>query len=156
MLTLATVFACRTSPRTAAAAPRSSTEVPGSSGISEVDGQVVAWIEPSCHHDQVSSVAKGRNGAKSRNWTESATSSARRADAAPSPVPYGAALHELEVVVAKRPEERLDPVERAGVLVVVEGLRRDLDHVGEAGEHRGVEWSERDGAVALVAAVTDA
>ena len=47
-----------------------------------------AWTEPSCHHDHVSSVAKGMKGAKSRKSAESARSSARRAEAAPLPSEY--------------------------------------------------------------------
>src|SRR3954468_9443855 len=45
-------------------------------------GQRVTWIEPSCHHDQTSSVANGRYGASNRSWTDKATANAAFADSA--------------------------------------------------------------------------
>ncbi len=51
----------------------------------------------------------------------------------------GAALHQLEVVVAEAPEEPLGAIERARVVVGVERRRRVRDQRGEAGEHRAVE-----------------
>ena len=51
----------------------------------------------------------------------------------------GPRLHQLDVVVAERPEERLRALERAGVVVGLEGARRVVDERAEPGEHRTVE-----------------
>ena len=57
-------------------------------------GQAAWWIEPSCHHDQTSSVAKGMIGASSRSSVCSPRPSAARADAAASSpcAPYARSL----------------------------------------------------------------
>ena len=84
---------------------------------------------------------KGRNGANSRTWTESARASAARADAvaAVGRVAVGAGLHQFEVVVAERPEEPLGRLERPGVVVAVEGGRGRGDHRVEAAQEVAVE-----------------
>ena len=53
----------------------------------------------------------------------------------------GATLHQLEVVVAERPEEGLRALEGAGVVVVVEGGGGVVHQVGELPEHRFIEAS---------------
>ena len=50
-----------------------------------------------------------------------------------------APLHELHVVVAEPPEERLRMLERARVVVAVERVRRGLDRLREPPQHRDVE-----------------
>jgi hypothetical protein len=85
---LASDLARRMAVRTSEAAPRTATSpAPASSRIDVPSGQPPRWIEPSCHHDQTSSVTNGRNGANSRSSTFSARSSAARADSAPAPSP---------------------------------------------------------------------
>src|SRR6185437_6795032 len=49
------------------------------------------------------------------------------------------ALYELEVVIAVPPEEDLDPLERARVVVVLEAGARLLDDLRQARDHRAVE-----------------
>jgi hypothetical protein len=56
---------------TAASGP-STAAVPSTDSISARDGHTAWCTEPSRHHDQVSSVTKGRNGASSLTSTESA------------------------------------------------------------------------------------
>src|SRR5205085_8352856 len=51
----------------------------------------------------------------------------------------GPSLHELQVVVAEGPEERLRHLEGTGVVVTLERPRRHADNVGQAIEHRLVE-----------------
>ena len=82
--------------------------------------------EPGRHHDHTSSVTNGRYGANSRSSVDSATSIALFADAAPSgpEVAVAAPLHQLEVVVAERPEEALGLLEHARVVVRLELLGR--------------------------------
>jgi len=85
----ASVLALRTRARTKAAASSTagSESGPAASRSSAGSGQGLRWMEPppaSGHHDQTSSVTKGRNGAKSRSRVESARVRARLADAAPS------------------------------------------------------------------------
>ena len=50
-----------------------------------------------------------------------------------------AALHELDVVVAERPEEPLGALERTRVVERLERGGRVVDEVGERGEQRPVE-----------------
>ena len=79
--------------------------------------------------------------------TAAAASTARAASAAraePAPLspsaPYGALLHELDVVVAERPEEPLGALERAGVVELLErGGRARRRASRERREHRPVE-----------------
>ena len=59
-----------------------------STATSSVVGQAARWIEPSCHHDQTSSVTYGMIGASSRSTVRSAMARAAWAEAAPSPEPY--------------------------------------------------------------------
>ena len=101
-------------------------------------GHGARCTEPSCHHDQTSSVTNGRNGANSRSCTLSAVASAARAEAAASGpwAAVGPVLDQLEVVVAERPEVGLGQLEGAGVVVVLErrgGLGDDLGQGGQLG-----------------------
>ena len=52
-----------------------------------------------------------------------------------------AILHELDVVIGERPEERLRELESPGVVVVLEGRRRLAHGLGEVREHRAIQWS---------------
>ncbi len=82
---LASVLALRTSPRTQAAVSVTSGSPPAPRlRSSSASGQLERWTEPGCHHDQTSSVTKGRNGASRRSWVESASCSAAWAEAAAS------------------------------------------------------------------------
>ncbi len=56
-------------------------ESPAASLSGPASGQAARWTEPSCHHDQTSSVAKGRNGASSLSCTDRAARKAVTADA---------------------------------------------------------------------------
>ena len=80
------------------------------------------WTEPSCHHDQTSSVTKGRNGANSRSRVDERQleRGLGRRGGRLALVAVGPALHQLEVVVAEAPEERLGALERPGVVVALE------------------------------------
>ena len=99
------------------------------------------WIEPARHHDQTSSVTKGRNGASRRSCTERASGQRRpgRGGARLGRIAVGAGLDQLQVVVAERPEERLGALEGPGVVVPLErrgGLRH---HPGQPAEHGPVD-----------------
>ena len=61
------------------------------------------------------------------------------ADSAPAPSCVGPVLHELEVVVAERPEVRLGALEGPGVVVALERGGGFVDQVGQPHEHRAVE-----------------
>ena len=83
-------------------------------------GHALRCTEPSCHHDQTSSVTNGRTGANRRSSMSSASAErapcrARRRVVAV--VAVGALLDQLEVVVAEAPEEPLGALERARVVV---------------------------------------
>ena len=82
-------------------------------------------------------------GANRRSSTSRASRSARRRGRGGllvlDALAVRAALDQLDVVVAERPEERLGALERAGVVVALEGVGGALHHVGERGEHRAVE-----------------
>ncbi len=74
-------------PRTAAIAAEAASSTAGSAspaaGLSSAGpGQGERWMEPSCHHDQASSVTNGRTGANSRSMTDSAARSAVTAETA--------------------------------------------------------------------------
>jgi hypothetical protein len=55
-------------------------------------GHVAVCTEPYRHHDQISSVAYGRNGANNRNNTASPAASAARAESPPGPSAYARSL----------------------------------------------------------------
>ena len=80
-------------------------------------GQVARCTEPDSNHDHTSSVTNGMNGANIRTIVESAPRSAIAADAAGSRrAAVRASLHQLEVVVAERPEETFDAFEHPRVV----------------------------------------
>ena len=104
-------------------------------------GHVAAWMLSSCHQLHASSVANGSVGASSRCTTSRAMRSAACADAAGlvAATAVGAALDQLDVVVAEPPEERLGALERPGVVEAVERRRRVGDDGVEPAEHRQVD-----------------
>ena len=88
-------------------------------------GHAARWIDPVSNHDHTSSVTNGMIGANRRSSVESAVRSATAADArlGLADAAVRAALHELDVVVAERPEEALDALERTRVVERVERRR---------------------------------
>jgi hypothetical protein len=51
-----------------------------------------------------------------------------------------APFHQLEVVVAEPPEERLGALQRARVVVLLERLRRFVDERRERAQHRAIDF----------------
>ena len=111
--------------RSASTSASVSSAPPHAASTSSGVGHAARCTEPACHHDQTSSVTNGRNGANSRSSVESAHEQravGRRRQLRPL-VAVAARLHQLEVVVAERPEERLGALEHARVVVVLEIAR---------------------------------
>ena len=117
----------------ARARPPSSGAPPGHRVCPVAEGHVARCTEPSCHHDHTSSVTNGSTGANSRSSVVE-----RRAQRRPGRVvaAVGPLLHQLDVVVAERPEEPLGDLERRRVVVPVERRRGRRDHSGQFGQHR--------------------
>ena len=88
----------------------------GSRSATRRCGSSPSWVQR-----HTSSVANGSTGASRRSSTSIAC--AQRGDVALRVARVGALLHELEVVVAERPEELLGHLERAGVVVLLVGAR---------------------------------
>ena len=83
-------------------------------GSSSAVGQRARCTEPSCHHDQTSSVTNGRTGANRRSSDDERDPQRGPGDCGRGVAPgaVGPVLDQLEVVVAERPEELLGPLER--------------------------------------------
>ena len=89
-------------------------------------GQPRGGSSPRCHHDQTSSVDVRQERREQPQEHVEARAAARRSPTRPprARAAVRAPLDELEVVVGEPPEEAFDPIERAGVLVVLERGRR--------------------------------
>ena len=99
-------------------------------------GHGAVCTEPSLNHDHDSSAANASTGANSRSSVDERDAQRERGGGlADVGAVVRALLDELEVVVAERPEERLGDLERAGVVVRVERLRRVAHDAVERREH---------------------
>ena len=86
-------------------------------------GQAAACTDPGCHHDHTSSVTNGRYGAKQplqQRRERREQRGVRRSGRRLAEVAVAARLHQLEIVVAEEPEERLGVLQHPGVVVVLE------------------------------------
>ena len=133
----ASLFALRISPRTAAAAGYTVTSPDAGRPSSSVAGHGAV-------HRSVAPPRPHLFGHERHVRREQSQQRVERERQAPRPMrrhptAVGAALDQLEVVVAEAPEEPLGPLERARVVVALERRRRVVDQRGEAREHRAVE-----------------
>ena len=88
-------------------------------GVVGRSGHDARWIEPSCHHDHTSSVTNDeerREQSQQRRRARCAASPRAESRVGVAGVAVRRALHELDVVVAERPEEPLGAFEGAGVV----------------------------------------
>jgi len=81
---LASLFAFRISPSTAAAAGYTVASADANDDRSSARGQSARWMEPARHHDHTSSVTNGMCGANRRRSVSSAHASAARAESEPA------------------------------------------------------------------------
>ena len=115
---------------------------PGCSRSSSARVGQAAWCtDPSCHHDQTSSVTNGRNGANSLSMhgQRGRQRVVRRCGGLRALLAVAAALDELEVVVAEGPEERLGSLQHARVVVRLERRGRFVDQRRQGPEHGAVD-----------------
>ena len=116
---------------------------PAASSTSASVGHGAAWTLPACHHDHTSSVDKRQ--VRREQPLQHATGrrsmrGVRRSGRGLAEIAVAARLHQLEVVVAEIPEERLGVLQHPRVVVVVlEPLGRLAHEAGEIRQQPDVE-----------------
>ena len=138
-LSLASVLARRTAASTSLTGASNETSPPDVNASAA--GHDAACTDPSCHQLHTSSVTNGQE--RREQAQHHVEGLAQRGPCRVCGVvalrAVGAALDQLDVVVAEPPEERFGALERPGVVEVVERAGRLVDDVVESRQHRPID-----------------